>query len=133
MYLCPNAFNQTTQLCKVARHIEHAIGRANDVHLGPLPFFTGLHRRHLLHAVFGPEPGHGAIGRLPLVFVNGARQKPRDVHAFGGNAPANHLGNRARDHHRGKIRIKHRMGALHGAFGAFATQLLFGKARNNNR
>ena len=127
-----NALDEPTNLGEVAGHVETAVGRPNDVDLGLLARAHGLGLGHLLGAVFRPEPEHGPVGGLPLVFIDRARQKPRDVHALGGYAAANHLGNRARDHHGGEVWVQAGMGAVHGALGAFAAELLLSKASDHD-
>jgi hypothetical protein len=90
--------------------------------------------RHLAQAVLGPQPVHRAVGALPLVFVDGARQEALDVGALGRDAAADHLGDRAGDHHAGQVGVEHGMvRALHRAFGAFAAELLFGQAGDDDR
>ena len=76
-----------------------------------------------------PQPGHGAVGALPLVLVDGARQEALDVGAFGRHAAADHLGDRAGDDDRRQVGIERRVGALHRAFGAVAAEFLLGQAR----
>jgi hypothetical protein len=43
---------------------------------------------------------HRAVGALPLILVDGARQEALDIRAFGRHAAADHLGDRAGDHDR---------------------------------
>jgi hypothetical protein len=62
-------------------------------------------------AVLGPQPVHGAIGALPLVLVDGARQEALDVGAFGRDAAADHLGDGAGDDDARQLRIQHLVGA----------------------
>jgi hypothetical protein len=74
--------------------------------------------RDFFGAVLGPQPGHRAVGALPLVLVDGARQEALDVGAFRRHAAADHLGDRAGDDDAGRSGIERRVRALHRAFGA---------------
>jgi hypothetical protein len=60
-------------------------------------------------AVLGPQPDHGAVGALPLVLVDGARQEALDVGAFGRHAAADHLGDGAGHDHGGQVRVERRV------------------------
>ena len=55
-------------------------------------------------AVLLPQPEHRAVGRLPLIFVDGARQEAQDAGALGRDAAADHLGDRSGDHDAGQAR-----------------------------
>ena len=98
-----NALHQAADFGQIAGRVEGAVAGSDDVDAG---LFTDrairvrLARRHFFHAVFAPQPVHGAVGALPLVFVDSARQKALDIHALGRDTAANHFGNGAGDHHR---------------------------------
>ena len=49
----------------------------------------------MLEAILRPQPEHGAIGTLPLVFINGAGQETLDVGACRCDTATDHLGNGA--------------------------------------
>ena len=70
-----DAFNQTTNFSQIRRHVEGAIGRADDIDLGLCALFARpeLWNDTPFGAVFCPQPIHCAVGALPLVFINGAR------------------------------------------------------------
>ncbi len=89
--------------------------------------------RAFLGAELAPEPGQRAVGRLPLVLVDRAGQEALELSALGRHAAADHLGDRARHHHGWALRVEHRMGALHGAFGAGLAEVLFRQARHDDR
>ena len=80
----------------------------------------------MLHAVLLPQPVHGAVGALPLIFVDGARQEALQVGTFGRYAAANHFGNGASHHHGGQVGVECGVRTAHGALCAFAAQLFFG-------
>ena len=86
----------------------------------------------MLEAILRPQPEHGAVGALPLVFVNRAGQKTLDVRACRCDTATDHLGNGACHHDRWQIRVQRRMGAAHGAFRAFAAQLLLSQPGHHN-
>ena len=129
------ALHQAADFSDITGAVEVAVARTNDVDAW---FFAGLAvlgqraGRHFFHAVLGPQPVHGAVRALPLVFVDGARQKADQVGAFGRDAAANHLGDRAGHHHRRQVRVEHGVSLLHGAFGAFAAQLFFSQTGDHN-
>ena len=131
-----DAFDKAANLGQVAGHVEGAVARADQVDFGPVAR-RALGQRHcrrdVAQAVFAPKPEHCAVRALPLVFVDRARQEALQPRAFGRDAAADHLGDRAGDHHRGQIGIEHRMGALHRAFGALAAELFFGQAGDDDR
>ena len=134
--LCAYALHQAADLGDIAGAVEVAVARANDVDTWFLAGLAVLRQgtcRHGLHAVLGPQPVHGAVGALPLVFVDGARQKADQVGALGRDAAADHLGDRAGDHHRRQVGVEHGVGLLHGPFGAFAAQLFFSQTGDHNR
>ena len=126
-----NAFDQPTNFCKIRRSVEVTVARANQVDLGLRTVFP-LGCRHLLAAVFVPQPGQGAIGALPLVFVDCARQKSLDIGAFRRHAAANHLRNRSCNHDAGLVVGKGRVRALHGTFRAVLPQFLFAEPGHND-
>ena len=92
-----DAFDQPADLGEIGRHVEGAVDRADDVDPRLLAFLARLALGDLLAAVLRPQPGDGAVGALPLIFVDGARQEALDVGAFGRDAAADHLGDRAGD------------------------------------
>ena len=131
-----NAFDQTANFSQVTGTVERAIRRANDVDawlLASGSFTERLACRNFAQAVFTPQPIHGAVGTLPLVFVNGARQEALNVGALWRDATTNHLGNRTRHDDSRQVRIQGGMRTLHRTFGAFTAQLLFGQASHHNR
>ena len=67
-----NALHQATDFCQIAGAVESAVARPNDVHTRFFALFANT-LGHFFHAVLGPQPVHGAVGALPLVFVDGAR------------------------------------------------------------
>ena len=136
VHIGADALHQAADFCQVAGTVEGAVARADDVDAGLFAHravFKGFARRHFSQTIFAPQPIHGAVGALPLVFVDGARQKAGDVGAFRRDAAADHLGNRSGHHHGGQFGVECGVGALHGAFGAFAAQLLFSQTGHHNR
>jgi hypothetical protein len=130
-----DAFDQAPDLVQIAGRIERAIDRTDDVHprLGA-GGTLGLVRTHaLLEAVLRPQPEHGAIGALPLVFVDRARQEALDARTLRRHAAADHLGDGAGDHDRRQFRVERLVRPRHGRFGAFAAQLLFAEAGHDDR
>jgi hypothetical protein len=79
-------------------------------------------------AELGPQPVDRAVGGLPLIFIDGARDEAQQVRAFGGNAAADHFRDRAGDDHRGHVGILRVVGALHRFFGAGGGELFLGKS-----
>ena len=131
-----NALHHAADLGQVAGRIEGAVARANDVDarlLAGLAVGKRGARGHITQAVLLPQPEHGAVGALPLVFVNRARQKALDVGALGRHTAANHFSNRAGHHHRGQVGVKRSVGPAHGALGAFTPELFFSKTGHHNR
>jgi hypothetical protein len=84
-------------------------------------------------AVLLPQPQQRAVGALPLVLVDGARQEALDVGALGRNPAADHLGDRAGHDHRGQLGIEHLVGPAHGALGALLAQLFLGQPGDDDR
>jgi len=80
-----------------------------------------------------PEPAHRAIGALPLIFVDGARQEALDSSTLGGHASADHFGDRTGDHDTGQIWVERLMGATHGALRAMPAELFLGKSGDDYR
>ena len=70
--ICANALHQAADFCQIAGAVESAVTRPNDVDSGFFSLFANT-LGHFFHAVLGPQPVHGAVGALPLVFVDGAR------------------------------------------------------------
>ena len=92
----PDAGDQTRQLGQIGWHVEHAVGRANDVHARRRPFGPLLFARHLLsalHAVLRPEPVQGAVRALPLILVDRPREEALNVGSLRRHAAADHFGN----------------------------------------
>ena len=89
--------------------------------------------RNLLRAVFLPQPDDGAVGALPLILVDGARQEPLDVGSLRRHAAADHLGDRTGHDHRRQIGIEHPMRALHRAFGAGLAEFLLAEPGDHDR
>ena len=90
--VCAYALHHATDFGQIAGAVECAVARADDVDARLLAFFANT-LRHFFHAVFGPQPEHGAVGTLPLVFVNRARQKAHQIGTLGGDTTADHFGN----------------------------------------
>ena len=86
-----------------------------------------------LGAELGPEPVDGAIGGLPLVFVDGAGDEAQQVAAFGRDTAADHLGDAAGDDDGRQILVAGGGGAAHGTLGAVHRKIVFGKACNGDR
>ena len=124
-----HAFHQPADFREIGGHVEHAIAGPDDVHarLGAGGAGLALEGGAFLRAIFGPQPAHGAVGALPLIFIDGARQEALDARALRRHAAADHLRDGAGDDDARQIRIKGRMGALHGAFGAVAAEFFFGQ------
>ena len=122
-----DALDQATDLSQIARHVEGAVARSDDVDPRLLPLLAWSARGDFLLAVLRPQPRHGSIGALPLIFIDGARQESLDIRAFRRHAPADHLGDRTRHHHRRQVGVQGLVGALHGAFGTMLAKLFFGQ------
>ncbi len=98
-----DALDQAADLGEVGRHVEGAVDRADDVDARLLAVLARLAAGGtVLEAVLGPQPVQGAVGALPLILVDGARQEALDVGAFGRHAAADHLGDRAGHDHAGR-------------------------------
>ncbi len=128
-----DALDQAADLGEVGREVEAAVLRADDVDLGLRALLERLQRRHLLAAELRPQPRQRAVGRLPLVLVDGARQEARDVGALGRDAAADHLGDAAGDDDRGQVGVERLPRALHRALGAVAAELLLAQAGDDDR
>ena len=126
-----NALHETPDFSHITGRVEGAVAWTNDIHPGSLTVFANA-LGDLFKAVLTPEPRHGPVGTLPLVFVDGSGQKPHQIGALRGHTATDHLGNGARHHHRGQIRVQTGVGAFHGAFGAFTTELLLGQTGHHN-
>ena len=96
--VCAYALHHATDFGQIAGTVESAVARPDDVDTWLLAFFAHA-LRHFFHAVLGPQPEHGAVSTLPLVFVNRARQKTHQVGALGCDTAADHFGNRTSHHH----------------------------------
>ena len=132
VHFAAHAFDQAADLRQVRRHVEGAILRPDDVDERLFALFPHLGRRHLLRAEFLPQPGQRAVGGLPLILIDGARQEANDAGAFRRHAAADHFGDGAGDDDRRQRRIERAPGALHGALGAGLGQLIFAQAGNND-
>ena len=99
-----NALHQAANFGQVAGAVERTVARTNDVDAGFFTLFANTFG-HFFHAVLGPQPVHGAVGTLPLVFIDGARQKAHQVGALGGHATTNHFGDRASDDHSWQVGV----------------------------
>ena len=113
--------------------VEGAVDRADDVDARLLAFLARLALGNFLAAVLRPQPEHGAVGALPLILVDGARQEALDVGAFGRHAAADHLGDRAGDDDGGQVRIERLVRAAHRAFGARLAELFLGESGDDDR
>ena len=122
-----DAFDQPPKFGEVRGHVERAIHRAKDVHarLGALFPLGFLGHTTLGLTELGKEPCHRAVGGFPLVFVDGARQKPLNIGALRRYAAADHFRDGPRHDHRRKGGIKRVPSPLHSAFGAVAAKLFF--------
>ena len=131
VHLGTNTLDQPPNFGQIAGTVEGAVAWADDVHPWPLAFFAFAFG-DVAQTVLLPQPEHRAIGALPLVLVDGAWQKALKVGAFGRDAATDHFGNRAGDHDGGQIWVQGRVGSAHGAFGAFAPELFFGQAGDDD-
>ena len=134
VHIGADALDQAADLVQVRRHVEHAIHRPQNVHAGPRTGGARCFGRHppLGHAEFGEDPGHRPVGRLPLILINGARQKALDVGAHRGHAATDHLGNRSGHDDRWQRRIKRFPGAAHRPLCAVAPQLFLTQTRHHD-
>ena len=131
--LAANTLNNPLDLGQIGRCVERAVNRPDNIDARLCAFLACFHLRDALGAIFFPEPGQRAIGALPLVFINCARQEALDACAFGCRATADHFGNRACHNNARLIGIERRMGALHRLFGAVLGELFFAKTCDNDR
>ena len=129
--LGPQPLDQTADLGKVRRHVEHAIGGTDDIDARPLAVLALA--RAVLAAKFGPQPQQRTVGALPLVLINGARQKPLEVGSLRGQPPADHLGDGAGDDHRGPCGIERLARSRQRLLGPVLAQFLFGQAGDADR
>jgi hypothetical protein len=130
--LAADALHQAPDFREVGRHVEGAVDRANKIDARLAAGRARLWLGGAFRAEFGPQPVDGAVGRLPLVLVDSARNETQQVAALGRDTAADHFGNAARDHDGRHVRVLRRVGAAHRAFGAFAGKLLLGKARDDD-
>ena len=132
--LAADAFDQPADLREVGGHVEGAVDRPDDVDARLLAVLAQA-RLDLaaLRAEFGPQPVDGAVGGLPLVLVDGARDEALQVGTLRRHAAADHLGDRTGHHHGGKVGVLRRGRALHRAFGAGLAQRLLVEARHHDR
>ena len=130
----PDAFDHAADLMQVRRHVEGAIHRPKDVDARLVMRLTRAFGRHaaLGHAEFGKDPGHRAVGALPLIFINRARQKALDIGARRGHPAADHLGNAAGDNHRRQRRVQGLPRPRHRRFGARG-HFALAQTRHHNR
>ena len=76
VHFSTNAVDQAFDFRQIAGTVEGAVAGTNDVDAW---FFTGrtLGKRfaswYFFQTILGPQPIHGPVGTLPLVFVNRAR------------------------------------------------------------
>ena len=91
------ALHQAADLSQVARAIKGAVARPDDVHARTLTDFA-LALGYFAQTVLLPQPEHGAVGALPLVFVNRARQEALQIRTFWRDATTNHFGDRTGHH-----------------------------------
>jgi hypothetical protein len=130
-----DALDQTTDLGDVRPAIEATVAGPDQVHARPVGA-PGWPRPPGAAASLGPklvpEPGHRPIGGLPLVLVDGARQEAPDLPIIRHHAPANHLGDGARDHHRRQGLIQAGVGALQGLFGAGLAEFFLAEAGDHD-
>ena len=133
--LSPNAFDQTADFSKVARHVECAIHRAQNIDTGFRILFAFFLRRHtaLGHSEFGEDPRHGPVGGFPLILINGARQKTLNIRSLRGHSATDHFGDGSGDDHRWKCGIKRAPCPFHRAFGAVATKLFLAQPCHDYR
>ena len=124
-----DALDQPANFGEIGRHVEGAVDRPDDIDPRLDAVGARLALRDFLDAVFFPEPDDGAVGALPLVLVDGARQEALDIGSLRRDAAADHLGDRAGDHDRRQIRIEHAMRALHRAFGAGLAEFFLAETR----
>ncbi len=100
---------------------------------GLAPFFAFLFAGHPTfgHPELGKDPSHRAVGALPLVFVDGARQEALNVGTLRRNATTDHFGNGSGYDNGWQRRIKHFPCPFHRLFGALA-HFLFGQSCHHN-
>ena len=128
-----DAFDEATDLGQVGRHVERAVDWPDDIDAGLVALLARLAGGHLLRPELGPQPVDRAVRRLPLVFVDGAREEALDVGAFRRDAAADHLGDGTSDDDRWERGVKHFVGALHRAFGAGLAQLFLAETGDDDR
>ena len=128
-------FHQTPDLGEIGRGVEGSVHGSDDVHARGLARLARLGLGHpaLLQAVLTPQPVHGTIGTLPLILVDGARQEAMDIGPFGRDTAADHLGNRAGDHHGGALGVQGGIGATHRLLGPLLAQLLLAQTGDDHR
>ncbi len=131
----PDPFHETPDLGEIRRGVEGPVNGPDDVYAWGLARLARLGLGHpaFLQAVLTPQPVHGAIGALPLILVDGARQETMDVGPFGRHAAADHLGDRAGDHHGGTLWIQGRVGVTHRRLGPLLAQLLLAQTGDDHR
>ena len=130
-----DALHQSPDFGQVTGRVEGAITGPDDVDAGLFSWRSGFDiasRRHLAQPILGPQPRHGSVGALPLVFINRAWQEALQGGAFRRHASTNHFGDAAGHHHSRKLRVQHGVGSLHGTLGAFAPKLLFAQTCHHN-
>ena len=105
--LAADALDQAADFGEVGRHVEGAVDRADDVdpRLGARGRALAGLRLALLAPNSRPQPVDRAVGALPLVLVDGARNEAQQVRAFRRDAAADHFGDAAGHHHRRHVRI----------------------------
>ena len=114
-----DAFDQTADLVQVRGHVEDPVHRAQDVHARLVTGFALFLDRHpaLGLAELGKDPCHCAIGALPLILVDRARQKALDIGALRRDAATDHFGYGPRDHHSRQRGIERFPRPRHRGFG----------------
>jgi hypothetical protein len=132
VHLSADALDEPPHLGQVGPRVEVAVARPDDVHARLGARGARARGARLLRAVLVVEPEHRPVGALPLVFIDGAGQKTLNVGAFGGDAAADHLGDRAGHYDAGQGRVECPVRAPHRPLGALPPELFFGQAGDHD-
>ena len=135
VHLGTDAFDKAADLGKVGGRVERAVDGADDVDARAFALLARLGRWHLLllDAEFRPQPVQRAVGGLPLVLVDGARQEALDAGALRCHAAADHLGDGTGNDDARHGRVQRLVRPAHRALGAMLAQFLFRQAGDHDR